>query len=328
MNAEIDLLSESLNRVFADFIATESGHHYGMQEWPGPLWETIEEMEFNQSPLGQLAVTSAHAMGRFAIPLPLSENIIASSILGNKKINSINGPYGLLFQSQATDLNLDASEKLSGRVVGIPWALNCKIFVVCCQDTVLLIDSSDCTFVSGTNIAGEARDTVILDKVSITDKVVGVSEQSIFLEAALLKASQITGALDRLLNMSLDYVLNRKQFGRSISKFQVIQHQLAILAGHVASAEAAVQTAATSNCDLIAVGAAKAMASSAAGDAAAIAHQVHGALGFTAEHSLHKYTKALWAWREEYGNETYWNMQLGDKLSKAGGRLLWPSITG
>ena len=128
--------------------------------------------------------------------------------------------------------------------------------------------------------------------------------------------------------MSLDYVLNRKQFGRSISKFQVIQHQLAILAGHVASAEAAVQTAATSNCDLIAVGAAKAMASSAAGDAAAIAHQVHGALGFTAEHSLHKYTKALWAWREEYGNETYWNMQLGDKLSKAGGRLLWPSITG
>ena len=42
----------------------------------------------------------------------------------------------------------------------------------------------------------------------------------------------------------------------------------------------------------------------AAGTGAAIAHQVHGAMGFTYEHSLHHSTRRLWAWREEFGNET------------------------
>ena len=44
----------------------------------------------------------------------------------------------------------------------------------------------------------------------------------------------------------------------------------------------------------------------AAGDGAAIAHQVHGAMGFTYEHSLHHFTRRLWAWREEFGNESFW----------------------
>ena len=44
----------------------------------------------------------------------------------------------------------------------------------------------------------------------------------------------------------------------------------------------------------------------AAGTGAAIAHQVHGAMGFTYEHSLHHATRRLWAWREEFGNEAVW----------------------
>ena len=62
-------------------------------------------------------------------------------------------------------------------------------------------------------------------------------------------------------------------------------------------------------------------------EAAAIAHQLHGAIGFTEEHDLHRYTKALWAWREEYGNEGEWNSRLGAQVTARGGAALWPEIT-
>ena len=57
--------------------------------------------------------------------------------------------------------------------------------------------------------------------------------------------------------------------------------------------------------------AAKARASQAAGTVARLAHQVHGAIGYTAEHDLHVWTKRLWAWRDECGNEAYWWQVLG-----------------
>ena len=41
----------------------------------------------------------------------------------------------------------------------------------------------------------------------------------------------------------------------------------------------------------------------AAGIGAAIAHQMHGAIGFTQEHQLHYLTRRLWSWRDEFGNE-------------------------
>src|SRR5260370_33935 len=65
----------------------------------------------------------------------------------------------------------------------------------------------------------------------------------------------------------------------------------------------------------------------AAGTGAAIAHQVHGAMGFTYEHSLHHATGRLWAWREEFGNETQWAIELGHIVAERGADALWPFIT-
>ena len=63
------------------------------------------------------------------------------------------------------------------------------------------------------------------------------------------------------------------------------------------------------------------------GTGAAIAHQVHGAMGFTYEHSLHHATRRLWAWREEFGNETHWATQLGHMVAARGADQLWPFLT-
>ena len=72
---------------------------------------------------------------------------------------------------------------------------------------------------------------------------------------------------------------------------------------------------------------AKARAGEAAGRAAEIAHQVHGAMGFTHEHALHQSTRRLWSWRDEFGNESFWQQRLGRAVAAAGAAALWPRIT-
>ena len=61
---------------------------------------------------------------------------------------------------------------------------------------------------------------------------------------------------------------------------------------------------------------------------ARIAHQVHGAIGFTREHDLRLVTTRLWAWRDEDGSDAEWNAEIGATVLAAGPDGLWPLITG
>jgi alkylation response protein AidB-like acyl-CoA dehydrogenase len=130
--------------------------------------------------------------------------------------------------------------------------------------------------------------------------------------------------------------LDRVQFGRPIAKFQAVQHNRAQLAGEVAAAGAAADGASqaianhgvgdeTTEAE---VAIAKIRVGEAAGNGAAIAHQVHGAMGFTYEHSLHQATRRLWSWREEFGNEAHWAELLGHMVAARGADALWPFVTG
>ncbi|WP_344252620.1 acyl-CoA dehydrogenase family protein [Pseudonocardia hydrocarbonoxydans] len=74
--------------------------------------------------------------------------------------------------------------------------------------------------------------------------------------------------------------------------------------------------------------AAKARAGEAAGEVARIAHQVHGAIGFTREHDLRLLTTRLWAWRDEDGSDAHWQAELGATVLAAGPEALWPMVTG
>jgi acyl-CoA dehydrogenase len=75
------------------------------------------------------------------------------------------------------------------------------------------------------------------------------------------------------------------------------------------------------------VAVAKARVGEAAGKGAEIAHQVHGAMGFTREHNLHYCTRRLWSWRDEFGNETLWQARLGREVARQGADALWPMLT-
>ena len=124
---------------------------------------------------------------------------------------------------------------------------------------------------------------------------------------------------------------DRVQFGRPIAKFQAIRQQFALLveqaAASVAVESAAIAVAADRPSAAFAIAAAKIRAGEAAGKVAEIAHQVHGAIGFTHEHSLHRLTRRLWSWRDEFGTESQWSPDLGKEVMAAGAEALWPTIT-
>jgi acyl-CoA dehydrogenase len=132
---------------------------------------------------------------------------------------------------------------------------------------------------------------------------------------AMLRSSQIAGAIAQVLALSVDYAQIRKQFGKQIGRFQAVQQMLAELAAEAAAARScadAAWAALDQGGSVEAVAAvAKVRTAKAARTAAAIAHQVHGAIGVTDEYILHYHTRRLWQWRLDFGGEAIWAERLG-----------------
>jgi acyl-CoA dehydrogenase len=140
------------------------------------------------------------------------------------------------------------------------------------------------------------------------------------------------GAATRIQELTLQYATDRKQFGKPLAHFQVIQSYLAQMAGEVAAAGAMLGTALDAalgdgDDSAMEVAAAKVRLGQAAQVVAGLAHQVHGAIGFTQEYPLQLWTRRLWAWREEYGNETHWARVLGAGTIALGADTYWERIT-
>jgi acyl-CoA dehydrogenase len=192
----------------------------------------------------------------------------------------------------------------------------------------------------GRNLAGEPRDDVepALD-VEVRDAPAGTADYARRL-LRLFRSLLIAGAAQRALGLTVTYVKEREQFGRPLAKFPTVQAELARMAGEVALIGAATQAAVAAEDPLVAGGAtawaavpavvaAKAQASSGAGVVAAIAHQLHGAIGTTEEHRLRLTTTRLWSWRDEDGSEAECFAELGraalGAATGAGG--LWPWLS-
>ena len=71
----------------------------------------------------------------------------------------------------------------------------------------------------------------------------------------------------------------------------------------------------------------KIRAGAAAGKVIAISHQVHGAIGFTQEYELAYFTRNLNSWRNDFGNESYWEDLLGKDFLENNNQNLWEYLT-
>jgi acyl-CoA dehydrogenase len=226
---------------------------------------------------------------------------------------------------------------LSTTLPRVPWGRHAAHVVVTApRSDGLAIGSvarEGATIAPGYNIALEPRDTLTLAGSPFTHAVAALSPDVVTGYGAMLRCAQMAGALDAILDLSVQYASERIQFGRPIGQFQVIQQELARLAGLVAeagtAAEVAMRAASEPGVDpTFEIAAAKVVVGDAAEHGPRIAHQVHGAIGFTYEHRLHFFTRRLWAWRAEFGTPERWAERLGARVLAAGAETLWPFITG
>jgi acyl-CoA dehydrogenase len=187
--------------------------------------------------------------------------------------------------------------------------------------------------VPGRNLAGESRDTVVLDSVvpeHVAPAGEGVDVDQLRLRGALARAVAMAGALARVTELTVNYTSTRHQFGRPLGRFQAVQRHLVRIAERSVSTGIATESAclnADPVPDLFDVASAKIVAGESASLAAAAAHQAHGAIGMTKEYELGQLSRRLWTWRDEFGSESYWSRLLGRHLARAGAAELWPRIT-
>lgn len=128
--------------------------------------------------------------------------------------------------------------------------------------------------------------------------------------AAALTAAEMAGAIERVAAMTAQYVTERQQFGRPISAFQAVAHGAARLATLAQAATWSARLACTSN-DPSDTAAAKGWISAASVEVSALAHQLHGAIGFTEEYGLQRLSKRLRTLRFAYGDDRSHHRALG-----------------
>jgi alkylation response protein AidB-like acyl-CoA dehydrogenase len=134
---------------------------------------------------------------------------------------------------------------------------------------------------------------------------------------ALGAAAQCLGLAQRMIDISVAYTAERKQFGKHIGSFQAVQHLLADAAVKLEYAKAPVyraayETARGSARASVAVSHAKIAAVEAALLAARNSIQVHGAMGYTWEVDLHIFAKRAWVLDSVWGDRAFHKMRVAD----------------
>ena len=117
------------------------------------------------------------------------------------------------------------------------------------------------------------------------------------------------GGASAVLDMTVEYVKQRTQFGRPVGSFQAVQHHCAQMATDVEGCRGVAYQAAWMLAEGLPaqreVSIAKAWVSQAYRRVCATAHQCHGAIGFTKEHDLQLYTRRAKVQELGYGDANY-----------------------
>jgi alkylation response protein AidB-like acyl-CoA dehydrogenase len=183
---------------------------------------------------------------------------------------------------------------------------------------------------SGTNLAGEPWLDLQLELPSADDARllrVPLSLNEIASRGGLLRSAAILGAVERAVDHAAQHVATRHQFGRPLVKLQAVQHLLASIISERDLLDFAVRANLVTEPAPGAAAAASATASRIANRVAAVAHQLHGAIGITQEHDLHLSTSRLVAWNDSPRSQRSWEHEVGDLIAGADDTRLWNLIT-
>ena len=306
------LLEESAARILADH-----------QNDPSALWTSLEENGLTRLWMHEvdggfeLAPSEGFGLirlaGRYATSVPLAETLVATWLLTEAGLRSPIGPMSVIIGRSQRAASFASRVEHVVRVSDRSVALY-RASPTSCSRRPDEITEADAPDLMGDLVAeGELRRADALPF------------------AALARAAQISGALEAVLDLTIGFAEQRMQFGRPLSKFQAIQHLLSEMgtetAAAIAATDAAIATVQRGHpLDRMTIAVAKFRASAAIGTVSEHAHQVHGAIGYTHEYALARFTRPLWQWREDFGGERFWANDLG-RTALAEPGSLWSRLT-
>ena len=327
------MLAEMIERLLGRHLDDKAQAKARSGEWLGEVWAEIEEMGLPLALLseaqGGFGIDPAdqgealRLLGRHAVPLPVAETMGANRLLAAAGLPLAEGAAGL---ARADHLTI-TDGRLTGDVARVAWGEHLDCLALAVGDTLYRVPRTGWSVAeAGHALNFHPRPTLAIDWA--IDAAAPLPHCPLA-EGATLRAFQIAGALEAALDLTLEHTGTRVQFGKPLSKFQAVQHELAKLAGELACATAAADLAAEALArgDVLGVAAGSLRAREAAGAGASIATQMHGAIGFTREHRLHLFTTALWTWRDDFGGQVMWAKLLGKAALEAGSTGYWPMVT-
>ncbi|GAB1510524.1 acyl-CoA dehydrogenase family protein [Actinophytocola sp. KF-1] len=270
--------------------------------WPTMVdlgWTTVGVDEADGGSGGTFADLAAlvRATGRHALPLPLAEVATGCAAVAADLV--------------VRDGRVTATADVAGDMP---------------SDAVLLLGDSAAARV---DLAADGvtarpwRDVAGRPRMRVT--CVDVPAEEVAAEAAgltVLRVHAALGAVEAVCRLTREHVAARVQFGRPLARMQAVAHRMA----EMECARVLLEVAASAALDRTPsrVAAAATLLEPVATTVARLAHQLHGAMGITHEHSLHRYTTLLWALRDETGHR--WASRLHD-LVATDEETLWTAVT-
>ncbi|MDB5986297.1 MAG: hypothetical protein JWR16_1350 [Nevskia sp.] len=310
------MFAEAIEQILQDLCTPAAVRAIEAGASPAPLWHAVESAGFlellaseadggAQLPLADLFPILCN-FGRYTVPLPLAQSIAARALAPAHML-----PAGMI--TLAAALRREADGSLCCPL--IPCGVIAD-FVLARDDAALLLLPGALAQRSASGVRGSLTATLTWCDDSGATRIPG-DGAALTAFAAAAHAALLSGAITRVFEMTLQHCKDRVQFGKSLGKFQAVQHQLSVMAEHTAAASIAAAAAFHTEDrtpTFLRAAMAKSRTSEAAVLVAATAHALHGAIGVTEEYDLQLLTRRLHEWRMTHGSEAHWNLLIGQHV--------------
>jgi alkylation response protein AidB-like acyl-CoA dehydrogenase len=247
------------------------------------------------------AVEALDALGYSGLPLPVVETIAVAAPL-------LAGAHSPLLDEVVSGAAIVTATPHPERGALLPFGAICDAALIADGTAVRMGCGAEIDREPVASIDGSRR----LTRLRIDDELPVLTDDPVAIERAMLRgalgtAAVLSGLSRRLLDLTVDYVKQRRQFGVPVGSFQAIKHALASALLAVRFAWPPVLAAAWALAHdepdgAVRVSLAKALASEAALRTTRTAIQCHGAIAYTTEYDLHLFAKRVWALAPAWGD--------------------------
>lgn len=327
-------MSDELRSLVDDLGRRSVESRHGRPTWPEAfdteLWRHLEETGLSRLTCAQDAGPAESAivlagLARHTAAVAVAETDLLAGWLALQAGLEVPATGPLTVATCAARVDGD---RLWAAATGVPWPREATVLLAArTADGLYAAVLDEPAITDGLDLAGEPRGALAID-VALDDcrRLDVTSADELRRRGAWARCVQTIGVFDAAATLTVAHTRERVQFGRSLSRFQAVQHALAEMAGEIERARATVDLAvaaateqgfASATTDY-AVSVAKVTVGRAVEPVTTIAHQLHGAIGVTAEHPLWRATMRARSWVDDFGSTAEHARALGRRTLAAG----------